>query len=184
MSMMSKSTKWRESSFLGVPFLSLCDPASERDVHQAEILLGGALPEDFRAFLTTVNCAMTSEVDEFALTHVPLSQSTMCLGTFAGLPPPGGKGRSIVATSHILRSRDPEDGPLPIDSVFLASQDNDWDLVLTLGQRRHGEVWMKAWELLDAEDDYDNLIGDPECHFYRVADSFSELIRMLKPPSV
>ena len=181
---MSKSTKWRESSFLGVPFRSFCDPASESDVRQAETLLGGKLPEDFREFLTTVNCAMTSDVDEFELAHIPLPQSTVCLGTIAGLPPPGGSGTSIVAASHILRSREPEDGPLPIDSVFLASQDNDWDLVLTFGPRRHGEVWMKAWELLDAEDNYDNLIGDPECHFYPIADSFSKLIRMLKRPSM
>ena len=181
---MSRPSKWRQSAYLGVPFLSLCDPASESDVHHAEEQLGGELPKDFKEFLITVNCAMTSDVDEFELTDTQLQSPQISLGTIAGLPPPGSSGRSTITASHMLRSRDPADGPLPIDSVFLASQDSDWDLVLTLGHRRYGEVWIKAWELLDAEDDYDTLIGDPECHFYRVAGSFSAFIRMLKAPSV
>lgn len=166
--------------YRGVEFGSFEAPATEAMIEHAEAELQGHFPEDFRNFLKTCNGGGPLTDHTFRV-DVPIEEQDPMLDYIWGLPSdPETVGSSMLRISLILRNRTPDQGPLPSDIVFLTSRDSDWDLVMTLGPHRYGEIWIKAWELLDQEEDYDELIGQPECHFYRVASSFTEFIDSLR----
>lgn len=168
------------ANYLNVPFISLYGPACMEHIQAAEAKLGAPLPPDFKNYLLTVNCALVDEQNCFNI-ELPVEKKDKYLSMIAGITPPDRYGsEDIVWRALLMRSREHSEGPLPLDAVPFTIGETDWELALTHRLGRHGEVWIKAWELLDQEESYDEIIGDPESHFYKVANSFDEFICSLR----
>lgn len=170
----------RETTFEHVPFTALSPPATAEDVQIAETQLTTVFPSDYRKFLLTVNWALTHDGHDTLFTGLPEPYREVSIGSICGLPTRKLPTSTVVEVTELYRRRKPSDGPIPFDAIYLESSTDEWDLFLMTSRHRYGEVWIKAWFLLDADPDYNNVIGNPESYLFKVSESFADMVRSLK----
>ena len=150
---------------------------TSQQIADAEHEIGFKLPPDYIEFLLSINGGNPSP--NYIQVEIDGVEPWQPVDYVGGLRPED-IDYDILWSSRVLWNRAPEDGPLPRDMLHLCFNADDNDIMLSLGPDRFGAVWLKAWALVDQEDDYDSAVADPECHLYKICDSFAEFLDRLE----